>query len=998
MANHILQKDGTCQSERFPAALDYLYAKIDDTSIDKILEWAGKYAQYINYYDESNRIDGNWKPFFDKSIDEIISIIDSESGILSPHYTLLIVFGKLLEFIKKPLNEITLNHLDLFYKRILNIEPGVLKPDVTLICLQLKKNYESLLLKKESPFPAGKDQNGKEILFKSKKDFVIQASSVEQIRSVKVNHENGKNVLYYSPVTNSDDGLGTPLPDDYIGWSLFGENSSLVPLVGCAIASPVLECAEGNRTVNITISTSGKEHLSSLSFQLKAFISGPEGWYEKTASAQYDGALLNIKIALNEKDPAIISYTEKVHGENYETTYPVVKITIPASADTDIYTLLSNARMKSADVNVIVNGLKMITLENEFGTLNPAKTFFPFGPQAFEGSKLKLSADELFKKNLDTLTLNIQWANIPASNLSAYFAQYLSSGNTIVKNNEYFKAKLLFPDGRSRSFALFDMTDAKKAVKRPDEKIVQHWKIQKDMSREILRMQKGSWAKHKVREREMRGKDIPADTTKKNDGIELILQNGFLFKEYRDCYTKTVIAMSKPEADPNNFTLPKEPFSPQIESLAIDYTAGATAFNTSSNSESSFYNDDIQFFHILPTGQMRRHGYLASDKIYPQTIFPAINNDGEMYIGLKNCKPKEQVSILIVLADGSGNPNLNIPDMEWSCLGDNAWFTLQNGNIIENTTNRMQCSGIVTLKIHDNATLTNTILPSGYIWVRFSAKNNLSALCRCRGIYANGLEVMFDAQSADYSLRSITIPAYTIKKMHQPHSAIEKIIQPVTSFGGSPTEHIKSYQTRVSERLRHRNRAVTIWDYERLILEKYPELYKVKCIPHAAPCGLEAPGHVTVIVIPDLKNKNLYDMLAPKVSQDTLLNIKDYIEKRIADTCILHIENPHYETIEISCKIAFKYGYDPQYYSNKLSDDIVKYLSPWAFDSSTEVPFGVNIHKSVILSFVENCEYVNYIEEFFMYHGNPVHEKNVASADDPRVILVSSKKHRVTPV
>ena len=38
----------------------------------------------------------------------------------------------------------------------------------------------------------------------------------------------------------------------------------------------------------------------------------------------------------------------------------------------------------------------------------------------------------------------------------------------------------------------------------------------------------------------------------------------------------------------------------------------------------------------------------------------------------------------------------------------------------------------------------------------------------------------------------------------------------------------KHYYTRVSERLRHKNRAIQLWDYEHLILQNFPHLYRVK--------------------------------------------------------------------------------------------------------------------------------------------------------------------------
>jgi hypothetical protein len=69
---------------------------------------------------------------------------------------------------------------------------------------------------------------------------------------------------------------------------------------------------------------------------------------------------------------------------------------------------------------------------------------------------------------------------------------------------------------------------------------------------------------------------------------------------------------------------------------------------------------------------------------------------------------------------------------------------------------------------------------------------------------------------------------------------------PYPSFGGRVTEDNAEFYNRVSERLRHKDRAITIFDYERLVLESFPDIYRVKCIDHTDEGCELAPGHVLV--------------------------------------------------------------------------------------------------------------------------------------------------------
>jgi YD repeat-containing protein len=58
------------------------------------------------------------------------------------------------------------------------------------------------------------------------------------------------------------------------------------------------------------------------------------------------------------------------------------------------------------------------------------------------------------------------------------------------------------------------------------------------------------------------------------------------------------------------------------------------------------------------------------------------------------------------------------------------------------------------------------------------------------------------------------------------------VVLPYDSFGGRVAEDDSTFYTRVSERLRHKDRAITLFDYERLVLEEFPEIYKVRCLNH----------------------------------------------------------------------------------------------------------------------------------------------------------------------
>jgi len=79
-------------------------------------------------------------------------------------------------------------------------------------------------------------------------------------------------------------------------------------------------------------------------------------------------------------------------------------------------------------------------------------------------------------------------------------------------------------------------------------------------------------------------------------------------------------------------------------------------------------------------------------------------------------------------------------------------------------------------------------------------------------------------------------------------------------------------------------------------------------------------------------------------------------------------------------------GYEFSYYSNLLKESITAFLSPWAYGKSDDLRFGVKIEKSVLIGFIENQYYVDYIADVKMYH---LTENNPAPLNDENEIMAS---------
>ena len=86
-----------------------------------------------------------------------------------------------------------------------------------------------------------------------------------------------------------------------------------------------------------------------------------------------------------------------------------------------------------------------------------------------------------------------------------------------------------------------------------------------------------------------------------------------------------------------------------------------------------------------------------------------------------------------------------------------------------------------------------------------------------------------------------------------------------------------------------------------------------------------------------------------------------------------------------------------------LQQELVRFLSPWAFGEGKEVTFGGKIYKSSLIDFVEEQSYVDYVTDFQLYQpknnrdGNDLEEVEASTAIS---ILVSAaaEKHTIEAI
>lgn len=160
-----------------------------------------------------------------------------------------------------------------------------------------------------------------------------------------------------------------------------------------------------------------------------------------------------------------------------------------------------------------------------------------------------------------------------------------------------------------------------------------------------------------------------------------------------------------------------------------------------------------------------------------------------------------------------------------------------------------------------------------------------------------------------------------------------------------------------------------------------------------------APGHVMVVVVPASRTANVPDRLQPKVDADTIVRITDYLTAHASGSARISVRNPTYQQVHASFNVRFHTGYEFNFYRQQVQQALVNFLSPWAFAAGSAISFGGRVYRSVLLDFVEELPYVDYVTDFklstFVSPATSGAEVDYVEAASPDAVLVSAASHGV---
>jgi len=951
----------------------------------------------------------------------------------APQNALLIAFVKLLNHVKGDLNKITTKHLDYYYFHKLKQTLKDAVPDRAHVHFTLADHIDEYLIEKGALFSAGIDEEGYDYLYEADHDLLVNQTKIDDVKVLYLSKNPMIGVddkyklisnIYKAEVSSAGDDAALSFPTFGEDQQALGHNMKSMSIagIGFAISSPVLLMREGDRKVSIDVKLNLKS-MSSLVTFLEDFskqeqvsadgafskifanafemqLSTEEGWhnidnYKVAPKQSWTDGVMSIFFELDLSEPPVTALSlEQQEAEQLKTQWPVLKVALSTSKSMYAYSYLRELIIEACKIDVEVSHIKGLNVFNSLGKLDVSAPFYPFGTTPGVGSFMLVGHDELFKKEIDDISIDMEWQNLPRleNGFKEYYKKY---GEDIT--NESFKVSLKALSGyqflpqTKKKLQVFDLfkTKKNKAGTTTAHTLSAENKLA-NVDVEALQIKS-----------DFKMTELPEyDNTTKSGYLKLELVEpgmGFGHDMYAELFANEVM---KKASSKEAVELPKVPFAPQLRTIQLNYKASSSIIFEKTVTRRSNPEADEKFYHIHPFGTK---AVFKNTIPYDQYFLPQLDEDGYLYIGLTGLDAPATVTLYFVLEQRvSNNFEVDMPDVHWQYLADDRWVDFNRSDVIFDTTNGFTVSGIVKLAIPIDITDNNNILPKGKFWISARVEGDVNLLSYTKAIHTQAMSVTWKSHKPGAQWQK-NIPAGKIERFLQGRSEIAAVAQPLPSFSGVPQENLERFYARVSERLRHKNRAVTPWDFEHLILEKFPFIARVKCITPTDDHDRVKGGELVAVVMPQIDRQ--LDFYLPKINYDTLSDIRKALVEMSSPFVNIKVVNPVYEQVKVSCKIKFVNNENKGEYIHQLHEDLRRFLCPWFYKSSERVSFGGSIKHEEVLTFLESLDYIAFITKLavvIVHYDNEVYslsdsteESKTLYTSAPWSILVPMQKHQV---
>jgi hypothetical protein len=926
------------------------------------------------------------------------------SGGHDPGISLLIAFIQMFQQLLERLNRFGDQRIDFYYQRVLGMQPRPQKPDSAFLVIKPTPAARQIQIDAGTEFLSGVDDEQKDIIYAADSASTLSDARVTALHSLYFERRAivGAIGCYHRqfdllPLDGEDREhekapalplMGAPKPGEPLV-------SGDVAAFGFILSSKVLLMREGERIVRVFFQYRVPSHAKRLSLEEKLkdvleqvradpkrskeetqsirisdvfvrlfrsmfriSLTTESGWYQVAEyRPEYSGInplvqedCLAIEFVLPASAPPITPYVAALHGAAYDSKLPLLRFEMTQNEYRYPYDLLAECILHDIRIEVEVKEVRQLLLHNQVGQLSALSPFMPFGPLPALGSYMVVGCEEMLYKRLLDVSIDVEWTGMPTGlgGFSDYYWGYpepLKSGDVKASVAVLMDGKWLYAaDGIALFRYQVNEDGCPSNLTSDDNRISLHDAVQ--FYKPVDGMPDASGAAFQYTSASMNG--LFKITLESPDGA-------FGHQEYPALLSRVLTQNAQQKKLRRIQPLPNPPYTPQISRIALNYKATAT-IKFEKNRRVNSPSEADSFIHLHPLGWQSM--FFSDTRLIRQ--IPRYRSAGQLFIGVEGQQLRGALSLYFYLREDSlPMSGVKQVQLRWRYLSGNRWHSLERNQVLEDSTKGFMTSGIVLLQLPEDIDMNHTVMPDGKLWLCVSAEEGVERFCSLYSVYAQALRVTLRLDRG--AKPQAVMPAMRINRARENIPGIESVYQVRRSFDGKSAETALQFRIRASERLRHKQRALTASDFEQLILEQFPQVFKVKCFPNLRqvddPHQRARPGHILIVAIPYL-NRGGHLNQKPTLSGYLINEIKQYVRQFASPDAVIRVENPVYEEVQVRCTIKLKSQLNTGRLSEQINQALCDYLSPWNAQGINR-HFGWTLRQHDVVSFLLDLGYVD---------------------------------------
>lgn len=871
-------------------------------------------GNYCNMWQAVNEIKNKWTYY----LQEI-----EAGGNMDPGLSLLLIFIRNYSTVMKGFNQRFSALPEFYYDQILKVSPRKTIQDKAFLAITPSDPAKGLTLPAQTQFIGGEQEDGTQLLYQTEKDEFVSGMQIAKAFTIFQKKEMSggkiKRTFHKQPID-----IHSALPT-----VLFSEDDCCSEYTfGWMVESAMFVLKEGEATIDVSfqLTAAAAARLSGSHFSpdelLKAFtiyVSDSKGWSRREHKVNYavenGKGILTFKLEKCEiKDPWIPATNELHH---VKSVYPMVRIL--SCNENSPYDLMKQVKFDEVRIHLDVKHIRNINAFNESGEIDTSKPFYPFGPLAEQGTWLRFGNEEIYRKNLTSLELSGTWNRLPQTKsgyIDVYKNWYLDSDNIkpILKikndsfkieckyfaNEKWGKCTVLNPDNN-----LFQFLDENKNILSEKASIKMEFPDTTHSSGTISNGFSDTGGNAPDSER-----ICPFRVTLAGPDI------GFGPEEYRNIFAERMVIKNKTPESP----LPAAPIIPVWADMELAYMASASL---DLSRQEQFNNSSVRLYRVTDLFEYELNP-IGRSKDQPFVLEP--EDEQILFLSFSNGFPKKTIRMYFDLVflkkdlfkEEERDPD-EYPALEWYYLYDGRWVLLESEYLLEDETCGFTQRGYIEIE-YPGGISEKSLDKHRSTWLKVHLQGDPGDCLALRRIYMDYIPVT--AKNGDGS----PLPAMTIKQPKAENPGIDHLLQPLPGYGGKAMETKERSSVRQSARIGNRNRALNSLDYEQLILDRFPDIGKVCCLPPEKYLEETNPTSDVNIVVFSYTEDNIYPVTpAWKLSQ-----IKKYITKFISPYARVKVINPSYESVEIECIATVRTETtENDEIMQRITDCIHRYYAAW---------------------------------------------------------------------